>query len=70
MLSLLYEIEYENDEIMTFAPYHWDWEPGNWEGIFQSGKRKGILNRLENHTKYWESQEISDKCCLLFFSDI
>ena len=33
-----------------------------WEGIFQSGKSQGILNRLEksgkvreNHTKYWKN---------------
>ena len=45
-----------------------------WECIFQSGKSKGILNRpekvRENHSKYWKSQGISDKCYLLFFSDI
>ena len=41
-----------------------------WECIFQSGKSKGILNRpekvRENHSKYWKSQGISDKCYLLF----
>ena len=40
-----------------------------WEGIFQSGKSQGILNRLEkseNHTKYWKIQGISDKFYLLF----
>ena len=45
-----------------------------WECIFQSGESKGILNRpekvRENHSKYWKSQGISDKCYLLFFSDI
>ena len=44
-----------------------------WEGIFQSGKSQGILNRLEkseNHTKYWKPQGISDKYNLSFFSDI
>ena len=24
----------------------------------------------DNHTKYWKSRGISDKCYLLFFSDI
>ena len=56
---------------------------GKWEGIFQSGENQGILNRLEksgnfkqtgkvreNHTKYWKIQGISDKYCLVFFSDI
>ena len=39
-----------------------------WEGIFQSGKSQGILNRLEKSgksqgksTKYWKTQGISDK---------
>ena len=31
-----------------------------WEGIFQSGKSQGILNRLEksgeDQTKYWKTQ--------------
>ena len=34
-----------------------------WEGIFQSGKSQGILNRLEKsgevretHTKYWKTE--------------
>ena len=46
-----------------------------WEGIFQSGKSQGILNRLEksgksqgNHTKYWKTQGISEKFYLFFFS--
>ena len=46
---------------------HSDWKSG--KGIFQSWKSQGILNR-ENHTKYWKSRGVSDKCCLLFFSDI
>ena len=34
-----------------------------WEGIFQSGKSQGILNKQtgkvrENHTKYWKTQGI------------
>ena len=33
-------------------------KPGKWEGIFQSGKSQGIMNRLENHTKYWKTQGI------------
>ena len=42
---------------------------GKWEGIFQSGKSQEIFNRLEksreNHTKYWKTWQISDKCYLL-----
>ena len=50
-----------------------------WEGIFQSGKSQGILNRLEksgnfeqtgkvreNHTKYWKTEEISEKIICYF----
>ena len=35
-----------------------------WEGTFQSGKRQGILKRLEKSGKI---TTISDKCYLLFF---
>ena len=35
-----------------------------WEGISSQGKV------LENQTKYWKIQGISDKYYLLFFSDI
>ena len=41
-----------------------------WEGIFQSGKSHGILNRLEKSQKYWKTEAISNKYYLLFFSDI
>ena len=41
-----------------------------WEGIFQSGKSQGILNRLEksgkNHTKHWKTQGILNKYYLIF----
>ena len=40
-----------------------------WEGIFQSGKSRGILNRLEkseNHTKYWKTEINWDKYYLIF----
>ena len=38
-----------------------DWKTSEkWEGIFQIGKV------WENHTKYCKSQEISEKCYLLF----
>ena len=37
-----------------------------WQGIFQSGKFEQTGKVGENHTKYWKSSEISDKCYLLF----
>ena len=38
-----------------------------WEGIFQSGNFAHTGKVRENHTKYWKSQRILDKCYL--FSD-
>ena len=42
---------------------------GKWEGILQSGKSLGILNKLEKSgklTQYWKSRGISDKHNILF----
>ena len=39
-------------------------KPGKWEGIFQSGKSRNFDHTgkvRENHTKYWKTEEISDK---------
>ena len=45
-----------------------------WEGIFQSGKSQGILNRLEKSGKITQNTGIWDKYYLIFlyiiFSDI
>ena len=38
---------------------------GKWEGIFQSGNFEQTGKVRENHTKYWKSSGISDKCSLL-----
>ena len=38
---------------------------GKWEGIFQSGNFEQTGKVRENHTKYWKSPGISDKCSLL-----
>ena len=34
--------------------------------FFQSGKNQEILEKSENHTKYWKSRGISEKYYLLF----
>ena len=34
----------------------------NWEGIFQSGNFEQAGKVEENHTKYWNTLGISDKC--------
>ena len=45
-------------------------KPEKWEGIFQSGKSRGILNRLEKSGQITQNtgkiQGILEKCYLLF----
>ena len=62
-----------NTAIIIYGVAIWTDNLEKWEDIFQSGKSRGILNRLEtsgkakeNHTKYWKAQGISDKYFLLF----
>ena len=43
---------------------------GKWEGIFQSENFEQTGKARENHTKYWKSPGILDKCYLLFPSGI
>ena len=66
-VAILSKMHYlrESSTIMTSGDDFYRFPPGleKWEGIFQSGKSQGILNRLEksgeNHTKYWKTPGIS-----------
>ena len=47
---------------------------GKWEGIFQSAQKSGNFEQtgkvLENHTKYWKSQENFRQMLFIIFSAI
>ena len=42
-------------------------KPGKWEGIFQSGKSQGILNRLEKSEEIAQSTGNSGNCRQMLF---
>ena len=47
---------------------HPDWK--NWK-TWENGKAFSSQGKVrENHTKYWKTEEISEKNNLLFFNDI